>query len=114
MLDGRIEKESGEWLSMRGTVANNHGKKGMIVVASRKRSASHLYISANCVILKKLYEFYYFVRHGLDIFSLILSCLYSFPQGINIKRPFELYPILICNSSAFRVNLQPVMNNEHR
>jgi hypothetical protein len=47
MQDKRNRKESDEWLSMRGTVANNHGEKGMIVVTSRKRSTSHLYVSAN-------------------------------------------------------------------
>jgi hypothetical protein len=34
-------------LNAGGAVANNHGKKGMVVVASRKRSACHLYVSAN-------------------------------------------------------------------
>lgn len=41
MQDKRNRKENGEWLSMWGAIANNLGKKGMIVFTSLKRSANH-------------------------------------------------------------------------
>jgi hypothetical protein len=37
MQNKRNRKESGEWLSTWGTAANNHGKKGMIVVTKSER-----------------------------------------------------------------------------
>jgi hypothetical protein len=48
MLDGRIGKESGEWLSMWGTVANNLGKKGRLLIQVGKR------VQAICTLAQTL------------------------------------------------------------